>query len=236
MTEAVTLNQARLRLGVGREKLKRLLAQMDIEPAQINRQRKEISVEQFDQLRQLLDDDPETSGLNTGQPAKPAIQDYQSSSQLNRIDLEPILELALLKEKLEAAQKEVSQLASQLQSTETKLETQLQKAEEERLAERQEWESHQMLMMKFQQDNQHLRQQLLESLSASTFSVSNPVAEPEIPVEFTEFTLRPEMIASAESSARAFGIIALVALAALAWVTITNPELPLRETIASLWQ
>ena len=42
MTEAVTLNQARAHLGIGKEKLKRLLAQKEIEPAQINRQRKEI--------------------------------------------------------------------------------------------------------------------------------------------------------------------------------------------------
>ena len=80
----------------------------------------------------------------------PASQASQSNSQLNMIDLEVTSEQALLKERLEAAQKEVSQLANQLQLTENKLETQLQEAKEERLAERKEREGYQMLMMKFQ--------------------------------------------------------------------------------------
>ena len=83
----------------------------------------------------------------------------------------------MLKERLEAAQKEVSQLANQLQLTESKLETQLQEAKEERLAERKEREGYQMLMMKFQQDNQQLRQQLLEAPTSPAFSVANSAAE-----------------------------------------------------------
>ena len=245
MTEAVTLNQARLHLGIGKEKLKRLLAQKEIEPAQINRQRKEISVEQLGQLQQLLDDEAATSRLKPGLPVKttdrpdnPASQTNQSNGQLNTIDLEVALEQALLQERLEAAQKEVSRLANQLQLTESKLETQLQEAKEERLAERKEREGYQMLMMKFQQDNQQLRQQLLEAPTSSAFSMSNSAAERSTPAEFAEAAPPPETTSKGAngSGARSFGVMALVVLAVLAWIVATNPELPLREDIASLWQ
>ena len=171
MTEAVTLNQARLHLGVGKEKLKRLLAEAGIEPIQINRQRKEISLEQLERLQQLLIDSPASSGLDPGQPVNPTSQSNRSTGQPSTMGLEATVELALLKERLETAQKEISQLANQLQSTETKLEAQLQEAKEERVAERREREGYQMLMMKLQQDNQQLRQQLLEAPKSSRFDV-----------------------------------------------------------------
>ena len=185
MTEAVTLNQARLHLGVGKEKLKRLLTETGIVPIQINRQRKEIGLEQLEQLQQLLNNDPATSGLDSGQPDKPTSQDYRSTGQPNPIDFEATIELALTKERLETAQKEISQLVNQLQSTETKLENQLQEAKEERLAERREREGYQMLMMKLQQDNQHLQQQLLEAPKYSKFDVDSAAADVEDPADIS---------------------------------------------------
>ncbi len=192
MTEAVTLNQARLHLGVGKEKLKRLLTETGIVPIQINRQRKEISLEQLEQLQQLLNNDPATSGLDSGQPVKttgrpdkPTSQDYRSTGQPSPIDFEATIELALTKERLETAQKEISQLVNQLQSTETKLENQLQEAKEERLAERREREGYQMLMMKLQQDNQHLQQQLLEAPKYSKFDVDSAAADVEDSVDIS---------------------------------------------------
>ena len=84
MTEAVTLNQARLHLGVGKEKLKRLLTETGIEPIQINRQRKEISLEQLEQLQQLLIDSPASSGLDPGQLVKTTVRPVNPTSQPNR--------------------------------------------------------------------------------------------------------------------------------------------------------
>ena len=192
MTEAVTLNQARLHLGVGKEKLKRLLAEAGIEPIQINRQRKEISLEQLEHLQQLLNDSPAPSGLDPGQPVKttgrpvnPTSQPNRSTGQPSTMELEATVELALLKERLETARKEISQLANQLQSTETKLEAQLQEAKEERVAERREREGYQMLMMKLQQDNQNLRQQLLEAPKSSRFDVDTAAEDVEDRVDFT---------------------------------------------------
>ena len=54
MAENITLNQARLRLGIGKEKLRRLLLEMGIEPVQINKQRKEISSKDLDLLNEFL--------------------------------------------------------------------------------------------------------------------------------------------------------------------------------------
>ncbi len=109
--------------------------------------------------------------------------------------------------------------------------------QEERRAERQERENYQQMVMVLQGDMKQLRQQLLEPSDQSPpFSVTNPVAEPEVSADFTETTIRPETVANTGSSGRAFGMIALVILAAVAWVAITNTELPLRENIASIWR
>ena len=209
MTEAVTLNQARLHLGVGKEKLKRLLTETGIVPIQINRQRKEISLEQLEQLQQLLNNDPATSGLDSGQPVKttgrpdkPTSQDYRSTGQPSPIDFEATIELALTKERLETAQKEISQLVNQLQSTETKLENQLQEAKEERLAERREREGYQMLMMKLQQDNQHLQQQLLEAPKYSKFDVDSAAEDVEDPTDISAPALATPTVQPTEYTPR----------------------------------
>ena len=76
-----------------------------------------------------------------------------------------------------------------------------------------------------------------EQAEQSAERIERP-SEREATVEFEKAALQPEMIpnSSGSNGARAFGIIAFVVLAALAWVVITNSELPLREGIASLWQ
>ena len=131
-----------------------------------------------------------------------------------------------------------SELLTTLRDQVAHLKGLLANEQEERRAERQERENYQQMVMVLQGDMKQLRQQLLEAPTSPTFSVSNPVAERDMPAEFTEATPPPETIpnSSSGSGARAFGIMTLVVLAALAWVTMTNTELPLREAIASLWQ
>lgn len=118
-------------------------------------------------------------------PVDRTSQPVKTTGQPNPIDFEATIELALTKERLETAQKEISQLVNQLQSTETKLENQLQEAKEERLAERREREGYQMLMMKLQQDNQHLQQQLLEAPKYSKFDVDSAAADVEDSVDIS---------------------------------------------------
>jgi predicted ribosome quality control (RQC) complex YloA/Tae2 family protein len=237
MAETVTLNQARLHLGIGKEKLKRLLVQARIEPVQINRQRKEIGFQDLMLLQQFLDDDIPNSRLNSGQPVKttnrfnkPTSQADQSTSQPNTIVPQTTLDLALLKERLEVARKEVSQLTNQLQSTEDKLERQLQEAKEERLAERRERENYQMLMMKLQQDNQQLRQQLLEAPKPSRFDVDAVTTEVEDRVDVNTPSelgrpAEPANDATRNKTAWAFGIgIGAVAAVVVLYVVVATSE------------
>lgn len=177
MAENITLNQARLRLGIGKEKLRRLLLEMGIEPVQINKQRKEISSKDLDLLNEFL------ASSTADQKLVSSRQVHQSSpvksSQVQSTDFQGTIELALLKEKLDSAQREISQLTNQLQSTEKKLEIQQEESKEERLAERKEREGYQMLMMKLQQDNQQLQQKLLEAPTIYQQSTSRPVDSTE---------------------------------------------------------
>lgn len=186
MAENITLNQARLRLGIGKEKLRRLLLEMGIEPVQINKQRKEISSKDLDLLNEFLASSTADQKLvssrpvhQSSPPVKSTTRPVKSTSQLQSTDFQATIELALLKEKLDSAQREISQLTNQLQSTEKKLEIQQEESKEERLAERKEREGYQMLMMKLQQDNQQLQQKLLEAPTIYQQSTSRPVDSTE---------------------------------------------------------
>ena len=179
MAENITLNQARLRLGIGKEKLRRLLLEMGIEPVQINKQRKEISSKDLDLLNEFLASSTVDQKLVSSRPVHQSSPPVKSTSQLQPTDFQGTIELALLKEKLDSAQREISQLTNQLQSTEKKLEIQQEESKEERLAERKEREGYQMLMMKLQQDNQQLQQKLLEAPTIYQQSTSRPVDSTE---------------------------------------------------------
>ena len=185
MAENITLNQARLKLGIGKEKLRRLLLEMGIEPVQINKQRKEISSKDLDLLNEFLASSTVDQKLVSSRPVHQSspLLDQSSPqvnySQLQSTDFQATIELALLKEKLDSAQREISQLTNQLQSTEKKLEIQQEESKEERLAERKEREGYQMLMMKLQQDNQQLQQKLLEAPTIYQQSTSRPVDSTE---------------------------------------------------------
>ena len=77
MAENITLNQARLKLGIGKEKLRRLLLEMGIEPVQINKQRKEISSKDLDLLNEFLASSTADQKLVSSRPV------HQSSPPVN---------------------------------------------------------------------------------------------------------------------------------------------------------
>ena len=98
-----------------------------------------------------------------------------------------------------------------------------------------------------------LRQQLLETPTSPTFSMSNPIAERDTPAEFTkvaprpdtpvdfteEATPQPEAVVSNnvwDSRLTAFGILGTTMAVITFLVTINNPDLILSKAIASLWQ
>ena len=120
---------------------------MGIEPVQINKQRKEISSKDLDLLNEFLASSTVDQKLvssrpvhQSSPPVKSTTRPVKSTSQLQSTDFQATIELALLKEKLDSAQREISQLTNQLQSTEKKLEIQQEESKEERLAERKERE------------------------------------------------------------------------------------------------
>ena len=122
----------------------------------------------------------------------------------------------------------------------------------ERREERQERENYQQMVMVLQGDMKQLRQQLLEASTSPTFSVSNPVAERDTPVEFTkvaprsdtpaeftEATPQPEAVVGNNvwgSRLTAFGLLGTAMAVITFLVTINNPDLILSKAIASLWQ
>ena len=125
--------------------------------------------------------------------------------------------------------------------------------QEERRAERQERENYQQMVMVLQGDMKQLRQQLLETPTPSTFSVSNSATEQAAPVDFAEAvpeadtpvditeeaTPQHEAIVSNNSwSSRltAFSLISTAMLVIALFLTINNPDLFLSQAIASLWQ
>ena len=125
--------------------------------------------------------------------------------------------------------------------------------QEERRAERQERENYQQMVMVLQGDMKQLRQQLLETSTPSTFSVSNSATDQaapmgfaeavpgaDIPVDITEeATPQYEAIVSNDSwgsRLKAFGLISTAMLVIAFFLTINNPDLFLSQAIASLWQ
>ena len=117
--------------------------------------------------------------------------------------------------------------------------------QEERRAERQERENYQQMVMVLQGDMKQLRQQLLETPTPSTFSVSNSATEqaaprPDTPVDFTgEAAPQPEAVVSNNSWGNrltAFGLIGTTVVVISFLIAINNPDLFLSKAITSLWQ
>jgi hypothetical protein len=125
--------------------------------------------------------------------------------------------------------------------------------QEERRAERQERENYQQMVMVLQGDMKQLHQQLLETPTPSTFSMSNSTTEQAAPMDFAEavpeadapleiteeVTPQHEAVVSNDSwSSRltAFGLISTTIVVIAFFIAINNPDLILSKAITSLWQ
>jgi hypothetical protein len=202
-------------LGIGKPRLYATLDRLDIKPAKAGN-RRILNDEQVQIIQAAITAQTDRKPTETVQDRPQTV--YKPSEQTG-------------------TDSSTSELLTTLRDQVAHLKGLLANEQEERRAERQERENYQQMVMVLQGDMKQLRQQLLEPSDQSPpFSVTNPVAEPEVSADFTETTIRPETVANTGSSGRAFGMIALVILAAVAWVAITNTELPLRENIASIWR
>ena len=211
-----TITSAAKELRIGKTKLYSLLAQTGIEPTQQGKSRI-IDNAQLQQLQNAI--------YSSVDPGNDPAGHKKRTTKLSNLDSE---RSDLHRELVQRMSNEIDHLKDLLASERTDR----QKREDEVATERQ---NYQQMLMVLQGDMKQLRQQLLE---APTFSVSNPVPERDTPAEFAEAVPRPETVVSMDgiSSGRALGVTAFVALIAVIWVTMTNPESPLREAIAGLWQ
>ena len=221
----ISITETTRRLHIGKRRLYEMLESEGITPT-LKSGHKLLDQNQFDQLSAALQGRVNTLH-DTGQP----VFGTESAPDQHRAGMAPGMGDTISSTSHEAFPDLMKRMTSEIEH----LRQLLANEQSERREERQERENYQQMLMVLQGDMKQLRQQLLE---APTFSVSNPVAERDTPAEFAEAVPRPETVVSTDgiSRGRALGVTAFVALIAVIWVTMTNPESPLREAIASLWQ
>ena len=237
----ISLTETTRRLHIGKRRLYQMLENEGIIPT-LKSGHKLLDQNQFNQLSAALQGRVNTP-YDTGQP----MFGTGSAPDQHCADMAPRAGDTVSSTTHETSPELMKRMTSEIEH----LRQLLANEQSERREERQERENYQQMVMVLQSDMKQLRQQLLEASTSSTFSLTNPVAErdtpaeftkvaprPDTPAEFAEAVPRPEAVVGMGgiSSGRALGVTAFVALIAVIWVTMTNPESPLREAIASLWQ
>ena len=237
----ISLTETTRRLHIGKRRLYQMLENEGITPT-LKSGHKLIDQNQFNQLSAALQGRVNTP-YDTGQP----MFGTGSAPDQHCADMAPRAGDTVSSTTHETSPELMKRMTSEIEH----LRQLLANEQSERREERQERENYQQMVMVLQGDIKQLRQQLLEAPTAPAFNVSTPVAErdtpaeftkvaprPDTPAEFAEAVPRPEAVVGMGgiSSGRALGVTAFVALIAVIWVTLTNPESPLREAIASLWQ
>jgi vacuolar-type H+-ATPase subunit I/STV1 len=240
MHTTITLNQARLKLHIGKDRLRKLLEDCGIEARVTGRQRKVISPAQLEHLRNIVEGQQPISrylcnseGVPTG-PAETGLETSRTSLGLVEDRLECNDQSRIRLAVLEA---QVDSLSEQLIKTETRLgttETLLQEEKEDRRrkdAEVAEQTINFQKMVQFlQQDNQQLRQQLLEAPKPSRFDVdaANTEVEDRVDVKTPSELGRlaePANDATRNKTAWAFGIgIGAVAAVVVLYVVVATSE------------
>ena len=237
----ISLTETTRRLHIGKRRLYQMLENEGITPT-LKSGHKLLDQNQFNQLSAALQGRVNTP-YDTGQP----MFGTGSAPDQHCADMAPRAGDTVSSTTHETSPELMKRMTSEIEH----LRQLLANEQSERREERQERENYQQMVMVLQGDMKQLRQQLLEASTSPTFSVSNPVAErdtpaeftkvaprPDTPAEFAEAVPRPEAVVGMGgiSSGRALGVTAFVALIVVIWVTMTNPESPLREAIASLLQ
>lgn len=237
----ISLTETTRRLHIGKRRLYQMLENEGIIPT-LKSGHKLLDQNQFNQLSAALQGRVNTP-YDTGQP----MFGTGSAPDQHCADMAPRAGDTVSSTTHETSPELMKRMTSEIEH----LRQLLANEQSERREERQERENYQQMVMVLQGDMKQLRQQLLEASTSPTFSVSNPVAErdtpaeftkvaprPDTPAEFAEAVPRPEAVVGMGgiSSGRALGVTAFVALIVVIWVTMTNPESPLREAIASLLQ
>ena len=195
MHTIITLNQARLQLHIGKDRLRRLLEDCGIDPTVTGKQRKVINSDQLDHLRNIVEGQqpisryvdnsevnvsgPAETGLETSKTSSGPVEDRLASNDQERI-------------RLAVLEAQVDSLSEQLTKTEIRLEkTEIVLQEEKEDRRRKDAEvveqtiNFQKMVQFLQQDNQALRQQLLEAPKQSKFDVDSAADDVEDSVDIS---------------------------------------------------
>ena len=210
-------------LGIGKPRLYAMLDRLDIKPAKAGN-RRILDDEQVQIIQAAITAQTDRKPTETVQDRPQTV--YKPSEQTG-------------------TDSSTSELLTTLRDQVAHLKGLLANEQEERRAERQERENYQQMVMVLQGDMKQLRQQLLETPTPSTFSVSNSATEqttprPDAPVDFTgEATPQPEAVVGNNSWGNrltAFGLIGTTVVVIAFFIAINNPDLVLIKAITSLWQ
>ncbi|MDA0855240.1 MAG: hypothetical protein O2900_04655 [Proteobacteria bacterium] len=241
MHATTTLNQARLKLHIGKDRLRKLLEDCGIEPRITGRQRKIINAAQLEHLRKIVEEQYPATIYQEG-PSEGSSGPVGVGSETLRTSSGP-LEVKLSAEgqdhvRVAVLEAQAELLRDQLSKTENRLEkTELMLKEEKENWRRKDTEfaeqttNFQKMIQFLQQDNQHLRQQLLEAPKLSKFDVDAEAKDtqdsvdlsPQKPTQAQPPPAEPVNYAPARGSSWGLGIgLGAVAAAIIFYVLISD--------------
>ena len=198
----ITLNQARLKLHIGKDRLRKLLEECGIEPRITGRQRKVINAAQLEHLRRIVEEQQPVT-IYQEHPSEGSSEPAKTGSEASRTSSGPVevklpregrdhIRVAVLEAQAELLRDQLSKTENQLEKTELVLkeEKEDQRRKDAEFAE--QTTNFQKMIQFLQQDNQHLRHQLLEAPRSSRFDAAAEDVEDSV-------DLNPQMPTKAQS-------------------------------------
>ncbi|MDA0288983.1 MAG: hypothetical protein O2885_12170 [Proteobacteria bacterium] len=193
MHTTVTLNQARLKLHIGKDRLRKLMEDCGIEPRVTGRQRKVINAAQLEHLRRIVEEQQpvtiyqEESSKGPSGPVGTGLETSRTSSEPVEVRLtgegQDHVRVAVLEAQAELLRDQLGKTEKQLEKTELVLKEEKEDRRRKDAEVAEQTTNFQKMIQFLQQDNQHLRQQLLEAPRSSRFDVDAESADVEDSVD-----------------------------------------------------
>ena len=190
----ITLNQARLKLHIGKDRLRKLLEDCGIEPRITGRQRKVINAAQLEHLRRIVEEQQpvtiyqEESSKGSSGPVGTGLETSRTSSGPVEVGLpegQDQVRVAVLEAQAELLRDQLSKTENQLEKTELVLKEEKEDRRRKDAEFAEQTTNFQKMIQFLQQDNQHLRHQLLEAPRSSRFDVDEAAEDVEDPVDLS---------------------------------------------------
>jgi hypothetical protein len=192
MHTTITLNQARLKLHIGKDRLRKLLEDCGIEPRVTGRQRKVINAAQLEHLRRIVEEQQPIT-IYQEESSKGSSGPVGTGSETSRTSSEPVevrlpegqdqVRVAVLEAQAELLRDQLSKTEHQLEKTELVLKEEKEDRRRKDAEFAEQTTNFQKMIQFLQQDNQHLRQQLLEAPRSSRFDVDAEASDVEDSVD-----------------------------------------------------